>query len=102
VCIQASQLIVNYDEHEVNNTFKFGVVYQRFGQVRLFSVVVLCLRTILRKIENPFFLFLGAYIGASEVTSRCKTAQKHNPGIYLVPLCLKVPHLTPSSLSLLH
>lgn len=22
-----------YDEHEVNNTFKFGVVYQKFGQV---------------------------------------------------------------------
>ncbi|KAM4726599.1 rap1 GTPase-activating protein 2-like isoform 1-T1 [Anableps anableps] len=30
---KASQLIVNYDEHEVNNTFKFGVVYQGFGQV---------------------------------------------------------------------
>ncbi|XP_056909335.1 rap1 GTPase-activating protein 2b isoform X8 [Takifugu flavidus] len=30
---KASQLIVNYDEHEVNNTFKFGVIYQRFGQV---------------------------------------------------------------------
>ncbi|KAF0022813.1 hypothetical protein F2P81_024794 [Scophthalmus maximus] len=30
---KASQLIVNYDEHEVNNTFKFGVVFQRFGQV---------------------------------------------------------------------
>lgn len=30
---QASQLIVNYDEHELNNTFKFGVIYQRFGQV---------------------------------------------------------------------
>ncbi|KAM4546709.1 rap1 GTPase-activating protein 2-like isoform 3-T6 [Fundulus diaphanus] len=30
---KASQLIVNYDEHEVNDTFKFGVVYQRFGQV---------------------------------------------------------------------
>uniref|UniRef100_A0A8C6U0J0 Rap-GAP domain-containing protein n=1 Tax=Neogobius melanostomus TaxID=47308 RepID=A0A8C6U0J0_9GOBI len=23
----------NFDEHEVNNTFKFGVIYQRFGQV---------------------------------------------------------------------
>lgn len=33
VCHQASQLIVNYDEHEINNTFKFGVIYQRFGQV---------------------------------------------------------------------
>uniref|UniRef100_A0A672ZRV3 RAP1 GTPase activating protein 2b n=1 Tax=Sphaeramia orbicularis TaxID=375764 RepID=A0A672ZRV3_9TELE len=30
---KASHLIVNYDEHEVNNTFKFGVIYQRFGQV---------------------------------------------------------------------
>ncbi|KAF7643776.1 hypothetical protein LDENG_00233460 [Lucifuga dentata] len=30
---KASQLIVNYDEHEVNNTFKFGVIYQCFGQV---------------------------------------------------------------------
>uniref|UniRef100_A0A673Z0A9 RAP1 GTPase activating protein 2a n=1 Tax=Salmo trutta TaxID=8032 RepID=A0A673Z0A9_SALTR len=27
-----SQLIVGYDEHEVNNTFKFGVIYQKFGQ----------------------------------------------------------------------
>lgn len=33
VFCQASQLIVNYDEHEVNNTFKFGVIFQRFGQV---------------------------------------------------------------------
>ncbi|CAF92942.1 unnamed protein product, partial [Tetraodon nigroviridis] len=30
---KASQLIVSYDEHEVNNTFKFGVIYQKFGQV---------------------------------------------------------------------
>ncbi|KAK1874611.1 Rap1 GTPase-activating protein 2, partial [Dissostichus eleginoides] len=30
---KASQLIVNFDEHEVNNTFKFGIIYQRFGQV---------------------------------------------------------------------
>ncbi|XP_016420654.1 rap1 GTPase-activating protein 2-like isoform X3 [Sinocyclocheilus rhinocerous] len=29
---KGSQLIVNYDEHELNNTFKFGVIYQRFGQ----------------------------------------------------------------------
>ena len=32
--MQGSQLIVAYDEHELNNTFKFGVVYQKFGQVR--------------------------------------------------------------------
>ncbi|XP_062867263.1 rap1 GTPase-activating protein 2b [Trichomycterus rosablanca] len=29
---RGSQLIVDYDEHEVNNTFKFGVIYQKFGQ----------------------------------------------------------------------
>ncbi|XP_037533366.1 rap1 GTPase-activating protein 2a [Nematolebias whitei] len=29
---RGSQLIVAYDEHEVNNTFKFGAIYQRFGQ----------------------------------------------------------------------
>jgi len=27
-------MIVAYDEHEVNNTFKFGVIYQKFRQVR--------------------------------------------------------------------
>lgn len=35
--MQGSQLIVAYDEHEVNNTFKFGVVYQKFGQVSCFN-----------------------------------------------------------------
>ncbi|KAM9468524.1 rap1 GTPase-activating protein 2a isoform 2-T2 [Clarias gariepinus] len=29
---RASQLIVGFDEHEINNTFKFGVIYQKFGQ----------------------------------------------------------------------
>ncbi|XP_073171824.1 rap1 GTPase-activating protein 2 isoform X13 [Lepidochelys kempii] len=29
---KASQMIVSYDEHEVNNTFKFGVIYQEFKQ----------------------------------------------------------------------
>ncbi|XP_068173445.1 rap1 GTPase-activating protein 2-like isoform X2 [Antennarius striatus] len=29
---RGSQLIVAYDEHELNNTFKFGVIYQKFGQ----------------------------------------------------------------------
>uniref|UniRef100_A0A3P9I983 RAP1 GTPase activating protein 2a n=1 Tax=Oryzias latipes TaxID=8090 RepID=A0A3P9I983_ORYLA len=29
---RGSRLIVAYDEHEVNNTFKFGVIYQKFGQ----------------------------------------------------------------------
>ncbi|XP_067864432.1 rap1 GTPase-activating protein 2-like isoform X2 [Heptranchias perlo] len=29
---KASQLIVTYDEHEINNNFKFGVIYQKFRQ----------------------------------------------------------------------
>nr|XP_020761638.1 rap1 GTPase-activating protein 2 [Odocoileus virginianus texanus] len=29
---QASQMIVAYDEHDVNNTFKFGVIYQKARQ----------------------------------------------------------------------
>ncbi|XP_074701636.1 rap1 GTPase-activating protein 2 isoform X5 [Strix aluco] len=31
---KASQMIVSYDEHEVNNTFKFGVIYQKFRQTQ--------------------------------------------------------------------
>ena len=26
-------MIVSYDEHDVNNTFKFGVIYQKARQV---------------------------------------------------------------------
>ncbi|XP_053096324.1 rap1 GTPase-activating protein 2b isoform X3 [Pangasianodon hypophthalmus] len=29
---KGSQLILKYDEHELNNTFKFGVIHQKFGQ----------------------------------------------------------------------
>ncbi|XP_007898914.1 rap1 GTPase-activating protein 2 isoform X2 [Callorhinchus milii] len=29
---KASQLIVTYDEHEINNDFKFGVIYQQLSQ----------------------------------------------------------------------
>ncbi|XP_062247327.1 rap1 GTPase-activating protein 1-like isoform X5 [Platichthys flesus] len=29
---KASRLIVTFDEHVINNNFKFGVVYQKFGQ----------------------------------------------------------------------
>ena len=32
---QGSELIVNYDEHLLTNTFKFGIIYQKFGQVRI-------------------------------------------------------------------
>uniref|UniRef100_A0AAY5KUQ9 Rap-GAP domain-containing protein n=1 Tax=Esox lucius TaxID=8010 RepID=A0AAY5KUQ9_ESOLU len=30
--IQASRLIVTFDEHVISNNFKFGVIYQKFGQ----------------------------------------------------------------------
>lgn len=28
-----SEIILKYDEHVINNTYKFGVIYQKFGQV---------------------------------------------------------------------
>ncbi|XP_060115466.1 rap1 GTPase-activating protein 2 [Heteronotia binoei] len=31
---KASQMIISYDEHEVNATFKFGVIYQKFKQTQ--------------------------------------------------------------------
>lgn len=30
---KASRLIVTFDEHVISNNFKFGVIYQKFGQV---------------------------------------------------------------------
>lgn len=30
---QASRLIVTFDEHVISNNFKFGVIYQKLGQV---------------------------------------------------------------------
>ncbi|XP_061530701.1 rap1 GTPase-activating protein 1 isoform X10 [Phycodurus eques] len=30
---KASRLIVTFDEHVISNNFKFGVIYQRFGQI---------------------------------------------------------------------
>uniref|UniRef100_A0A671MS33 RAP1 GTPase activating protein n=1 Tax=Sinocyclocheilus anshuiensis TaxID=1608454 RepID=A0A671MS33_9TELE len=30
---QASRLIITFDEHVISNNFKFGVIYQKFGQV---------------------------------------------------------------------
>lgn len=35
-----------YDEHEVNNTFKFGVIYQKFGQVSYFNYLPLTLHVL--------------------------------------------------------
>ena len=33
LCPQASELIMTYDEHRIVNTFKFGLIYQKVGQV---------------------------------------------------------------------
>ena len=30
-------MIVSYDEHDVNNTFKFGVIYQKARQVSIMN-----------------------------------------------------------------
>ena len=40
LCPRASELIATYDEHVLVSTFKFGVLYQRYGQTteeQLFS-----------------------------------------------------------------
>lgn len=34
ICFKASRLIVTFDEHVISNNFKFGVIYQKFAQVR--------------------------------------------------------------------
>jgi len=34
---QVSELLLNFDEHVLTNNFKFGVIYQKFGQVNLNS-----------------------------------------------------------------
>jgi RAP1 GTPase activating protein 1 len=33
LCPKASELIVNYDEHVLVNSYKFGIIYQKHGQV---------------------------------------------------------------------
>ena len=33
LCPRASQLIMAYDEHVIDNCFKFGLIYQRAGQI---------------------------------------------------------------------
>lgn len=32
---KGSEMIVAYDEHVLVSTFKFGIIYQRFGQVSI-------------------------------------------------------------------
>lgn len=31
-----TEMILKYDEHVLTNTYKFGVIYQRLGQVKIF------------------------------------------------------------------
>eukprot|EP00094_Tigriopus_californicus_P006667 TCALIF_06419-PA protein Name:"Similar to RAP1GAP Rap1 GTPase-activating protein 1 (Homo sapiens)" AED:0.07 eAED:0.08 QI:0/0/0/0.33/1/1/3/0/889 len=33
LCRKSSELIVNYDEHVLDNSFKFGLIYQKLGQI---------------------------------------------------------------------
>nr|XP_019951995.1 PREDICTED: rap1 GTPase-activating protein 1-like isoform X9 [Paralichthys olivaceus] len=53
---KASRLIVTFDEHVINNNFKFGVVYQKFGQTseeELFG----------NSEESPAFVEFLAFLG---------------------------------------
>ncbi|XP_034447778.1 rap1 GTPase-activating protein 1-like isoform X19 [Hippoglossus hippoglossus] len=53
---KASRLIVTFDEHVINNNFKFGVVYQKFGQTseeELFG----------NSDESPAFVEFLAFLG---------------------------------------
>ena len=41
VCVpRASEDIKKFDEHTLNNCYKVGVVYQDFGQVNKFDVMI--------------------------------------------------------------
>lgn len=44
---QATDLIVKYDEHNLAQSFKFGVIYQKFGQVKFRDIFILydCFKT---------------------------------------------------------
>lgn len=59
--LQASRLIVTFDEHVISNNFKFGVIYQKFGQVSVFqSFGLRSLVSLLLKMSPPppfFFNF---------------------------------------------
>lgn len=46
--LQASRLIVTFDEHVISNNFKFGVIYQKLGQV---GVTALCFLPV--RAEDP-------------------------------------------------
>lgn len=46
---QASRLIVTFDEHVISNNFKFGVIYQKFGQVSEFPMT-----SLLRHLKSGF------------------------------------------------
>ncbi|XP_014001956.2 rap1 GTPase-activating protein 1 isoform X3 [Salmo salar] len=53
---KASRLIVNFDEHVISNNFKFGVIYQKFGQTseeELFG----------NSVESPAFVEFLEFLG---------------------------------------
>ncbi|EMP41100.1 Rap1 GTPase-activating protein 2, partial [Chelonia mydas] len=57
---KASQMIVSYDEHEVNNTFKFGVIYQEFKQPWV-NVLLVFIQFF------PTFSFISSFRGGLDV-----------------------------------
>lgn len=58
---QASRLIVTFDEHVISNNFKFGVIYQKFGQVSALHRCCGCLLLWKSRValpENAFSSFM--------------------------------------------
>lgn len=54
---QASRLIVTFDEHVISNNFKFGVIYQKFGQV---SALQWCCCSLFQLLKSLFLKILFA------------------------------------------
>lgn len=65
-----------YDEHEVNNTFKFGVIYQKFGQVSYFNYLPLTLHV-------PFYLIYLSLVCPSLYVHVCVFLLRHQKRSYL-------------------
>ena len=73
---QGSELIVNYDEHVLTNTFKFGVIYQRFAQVTLNtakSLIILCSFSCVVLFPDVPFPFAFSYVSSLSLENRVKT-----------------------------
>ncbi|ELV11156.1 Rap1 GTPase-activating protein 2, partial [Tupaia chinensis] len=83
---KASQMIVSYDEHDVNNTFKFGVIYQKARQLQRKRHIGNDIVAIIFQEENTPFVpdmiasnFLHAYIVVQAETPGAETPSYKGP-----------------------